>query len=609
MKIFRIKALLATLVIIGLTSIFCIYYIDNLAKSAVISSLQAVTGAKVEIESSSLSLSPIGFSFSGIQIANKEKPMENTVEIKDLSAHVELAPVFRKRFVISEIVVAGIALDTPRKTSGALPKSPPPPPKKDPLIDWSKLDPDNYVKSLSLKSVTGIDTAVYTGQANRLKTRFNQTSESFNVALSTAKNTPLLSDLETAYSKYDALTQAHTLSPNDLVTLREGIDSLKSFRDKITLQKELLEKSHTDYQATMAEINRAKDTLPKLVDQDLDRALKALDLSQYNAKGISEMLFKDSVLAQIEQAKRVFDIVGQLNGSNDEKIKRVRSEGTTIEFPLKKEYPKLWIQRVTVSETHFTGEMRHFSTSQQLTGHPMTVDLLFPINHVPIQVSFIADYRSQTHPFEQIRFRSRAVELTPEQVKNMSKGLLTNCKGSFMTSGSFSRIRGQFFGSIEGKLEPAPIGEPSKNWLTRSLASMPDIRIGAHFDQKEDGFVFALRTNIDEHLAKEFKALQKEVLDKARTQLREKLSVEIAKQQAELTKALTPIQADIDAYKQQLTALSQADAKINALSEQLTKRLEAQNAILKQKAEAQVDAVQNKVKAEAASQLKSRLKF
>ena len=119
----RIKAILSFIIIGALISVFSIFFLDNMIKNKIIKNGQEATGAKVEIASSNMSFRPFGIELKGIQVANKENPMENSLEFDTLAMHINIKGLIRKKLIVENLIATGLKTQTKRKRSGALEKS------------------------------------------------------------------------------------------------------------------------------------------------------------------------------------------------------------------------------------------------------------------------------------------------------------------------------------------------------------------------------------------------------------------------------------------------------------------------------------------------------
>ena len=107
---------------------FWYLFIDGIIERAIEKQATQAVGAKVELESADLTLFPAGLNVSHLQLTNPDDPMKNAVEISRINLSLEVAHLLHRKIIIKEVVLDGIQLNTPRKTSGALVSRAPAPP-------------------------------------------------------------------------------------------------------------------------------------------------------------------------------------------------------------------------------------------------------------------------------------------------------------------------------------------------------------------------------------------------------------------------------------------------------------------------------------------------
>ncbi len=91
-----------------------------LVKSSIESAGSEAVGAKVEVAELDLGLFPAKFNLKSLQVANADAPMTNLIEIGEISFAIDSGPLFWKKLVVEEMIISGVQLSTPRKTSGIL---------------------------------------------------------------------------------------------------------------------------------------------------------------------------------------------------------------------------------------------------------------------------------------------------------------------------------------------------------------------------------------------------------------------------------------------------------------------------------------------------------
>ena len=93
--------------------------IDFIVKTAIETVGTEAVGAKVELAGASVTLLPTSLTLKQLRITNPDAPMQNIVEVGNISAGIDSLELFGRRLVINEMDLSGLQFNTPRKSSGA----------------------------------------------------------------------------------------------------------------------------------------------------------------------------------------------------------------------------------------------------------------------------------------------------------------------------------------------------------------------------------------------------------------------------------------------------------------------------------------------------------
>ncbi|MCC6494443.1 MAG: hypothetical protein IT424_15640, partial [Pirellulales bacterium] len=98
--------------------------LDPLLRWTIVTVGEASLGAKVEVGGLRTSLWGGRLVVASVAAANPRKPMRNLAEAADIRLQVDMKQLLRKRLVVHAGTIRGLAFDSPRATSGALPDAP-----------------------------------------------------------------------------------------------------------------------------------------------------------------------------------------------------------------------------------------------------------------------------------------------------------------------------------------------------------------------------------------------------------------------------------------------------------------------------------------------------
>jgi len=82
-----------------------------------------INGAKVELDSVDISLSPAGLYLHKLQVADADQPMENVFEFAQAYAELDLFELWSGKVIIEDLKLDALRFGTPRSRSGAIEKS------------------------------------------------------------------------------------------------------------------------------------------------------------------------------------------------------------------------------------------------------------------------------------------------------------------------------------------------------------------------------------------------------------------------------------------------------------------------------------------------------
>lgn len=99
--------------------------LDPLLRWTLVTVGQAALQAKVEVGGLTTALRRGEVTVTRFAAANPQKPMRNLVESSDVRLQLDVKQLLRKRLVVRDGAIRGLAFDGPRAESGALPDAPP----------------------------------------------------------------------------------------------------------------------------------------------------------------------------------------------------------------------------------------------------------------------------------------------------------------------------------------------------------------------------------------------------------------------------------------------------------------------------------------------------
>ena len=344
-----ILILLAFLVIIGLV---CFLWGNTFITWAIENTLQAITGAKAEIEGFRLNLFDMSVRINSVQIANPADTWKNIIDTKKISFNLAPGPLFEGKTVIDEIVLEELTFNTKRRTDGKLKKKAKPEKAAKQQSQLQKtiaampiLKPETITDNLDLKKLTDSYQFKTDLSAARIEDDFSVHEEKWDANLE---------DLNQIQTELESLDQkiAQLKKPNNLPELKKQLDLVEEVRGSAqqlkTRVKTYDERFKEDNQALEAMIKSLKNE----AEADYQELLALAKLPDFSNINYAEILLGETIL---NTSTTIINAVDNLQKSlpvkveNPPKAKPARGEGQNIVFSGRKTYPRFLIKKVAIS--------------------------------------------------------------------------------------------------------------------------------------------------------------------------------------------------------------------------------------------------------------------
>ncbi|MCC7002569.1 MAG: TIGR03545 family protein, partial [Gemmatimonadaceae bacterium] len=351
MSYIRWRALLPLVIVLALIIGWTILFIDPAVRRGVEAGGTAAVGAKVDLASAKVGVFDGHVTLGGLQVTNPNKPMTNLVEIEEMVFDVGLLPALEKKIVIDTMAIRGMRFNTPRKTSGALPKSNGPPRPEEPsavrkaVDDWLsqvKIPPLELSTLTQTVNVAGISAeSLATLRAARSARDFADSAKTRFVSGLTALDPRPTVDSAEALANRLKDASLRTLGINGV---RKAVaDTRRTLKDLDALNDKL-KQFETSTKADVRTIGQRVEAIPAARQQDYAYARSLLRLPTFEIPAIGPQIFSGvvaekvgDVMYWVQMAERY--VPPGLQRQMKPGPKRVRMDGTDVLFPKEKTYP------------------------------------------------------------------------------------------------------------------------------------------------------------------------------------------------------------------------------------------------------------------------------
>src|SRR5690554_1524856 len=364
----------AVLILCGFLIIFtlsCFLWGNALISLTLEHTLQAMIGAKVEIEGFRFRPFLLRVQMERMQITNPADTWKNLVSAQKIDFKLAPEPLFKGKTVIEQIIVEDLVFNEQRRTDGRIKKKASAGSKAKKESKLSRtiatmliLKPETISANLDLEKIT----AAY----------------QFKTDLSAAR---IKEEIDTYQEKWDAnLGEVNQLKV-ELESLEEKAAKLKApnnlqeFNTQLALVKEIqeaVEKIHTNLEAANDRFQKDNQALAEMIqglsaeaEADYQALLALAKLPDLGGINFAEALLGETVF---NASTVLIEVIDQLRNSlpaKEDKSARVkpRRGGQDIAFPRRNSYPRFLIKKIAISGRGTPGSsMDGFYANGMITG-------------------------------------------------------------------------------------------------------------------------------------------------------------------------------------------------------------------------------------------------
>lgn len=578
MKIFRWKAIVPMVLLLGLVAGLWTLYVDTAIRRALEFVGTEVVGAKVEVGSARLRLRHADLVLTGIQVTNPNAPMTNLIEVPEIRASLNGRALLMKKVVVESLAVQGVRFGTPRQTSGALENpSPEAGAVTRRVLDWAGSIP---IPTLDLQGIVGTVVRIPAVDADSLRTprqarAIVATGDSLEAAL-TAEIQGL--DPRPTVDSGRALVtriQAADFRRMTPVQLAQAANEVRTMIGRVSAMKTRLDSATMRATRGVGVLRAGVEGLDDARRADLAFVRGLVKLPSFDAPDVSMAMFGPLVTDRLKPVMYWAQVAERyvppgLDPRRRTGPKRLRKSGTTFDFPLEHSWPKFLVERAvmdlaiggrTVASGSYTAEASGVTTEPAVYGRPLsfrarrtstvgprdlniggTIDRTgrLALDSMQALVPRIA-IPAFTIPNTNVR-----VDLGDTSVMQLALTRAgTELQGIWRVNSdavSWSRA------GDTAVAADAPLG--SKAWaeglIWRAVSRIPRVELEARITGPLNRPSLALSSNIGDAVAASIRGVLGAELQRAEAQIRAKVDSMVARQVAEARAKVGEIQAEVN---------------------------------------------------------------
>lgn len=603
-KLIRLEAVIPITVIIALIVVYFTFFFDNHVRRGLEWGLTKAMGAEVNIADFDTKISDLSMQIKKIEITDSNRPNQNVVQVGEIRFSALWDAILRAKVVVNEAIVDQIEFGTPRKSAGWV--APPSPEDNGPgLVDQVKDQALGKVQQKYDNNVLG-DAASWLSNPNKdplegIKADVvsKQLIENFQKEVDAKKKEwdQRLKELprpEEFKALGDRLGKVKTSNFKNAAELIASVQELEKIIKEADQKYKTLDSANKDLTADIKRIDSEVRNIQKQVQQDIKDLENRLKIPKLDPQSLATSLFMsylDPYKEKFFRYKKLADKYMPPNlkkkGTNEPDVSlqpRPRAEGMSYEFGKPRSYPLVWIKKTRISSQagtspysgNISGEVRHISTNQLLTGEPIVAEVKgnFPnaqLEGLHALVSLdnrktdsVIDFKFSldSYPVATPRTLVKSPDISMDLVK--SSGRL-NLESQVVALKDYAlRLESGLknFAFEVGAKQPLV-----KEIVDNALKTVPVITITAKAESTFPKFPLQIDSNLGRELGKAFEAELRAQIEKAKVALQARVESEIAKNREALDKQINElknkVQGEIDKLKNQAEAQKkQAESQI-----------------------------------------------
>jgi len=551
---------------------------DWLLKQSIERSGTALLGAKVELASAQLNLSPFGFELNTLQLTNPDKPMENVVEIAIIEGYLEPLPLLMGQIIVTELRANGVALNTPRSTSGLIdsPKpsqtaSPPQEEKAEPSFDFSQALPslDELLERLPITTIKLADAF-----DEETRAAFEELEKQFN-------ELPDQQQLKEYEDRLKAAVEGKVKSPQDL---KQRLDDLKQLKSELNENKQQLKAVRESIKTQREITSKQWDELKNAPASDLTQLRDSYSLEQDNLGNISGLLFGNQTQKWVTAAQPYLNHGQQLLSDNGEETPPPppRGEGRFVHFASETARPDFLIKLAQIGLSLSIGELQltinDITHQPEILNRPTTFTLSGRNlqNIAAIDADGIIDYRDRDNGYAQVKGTITQWQLADFQLSGDSDYPIIISSATQQLEGELRLQQDKLQGNVNSDFEKVLWNQQQQqqaSTLQKLLNKIDNFDMQLSLEGQPTAPQVSLRSDLDKRLSNAFKQQFSEERDKLEGKLKTHLNKQIeqrASKYSDQLKLLNQQQGSTDQQLAKIEEMLKSEVK-NGIDEQKDK--------------------------------------
>jgi len=502
-------------IVFALLLVCLVYFLlEPLLKLVIEQTGSQTLSTKVTLDSVKIDWSKQSLTLKGLEVADKDHPMTNKVEVDQLALQIDVLVALTGHLIAEQTNILGIQFNTPRAESGEQDSA-----DKSNDSEDTESSPGFDLPGLGLPDIDTLvskENSLTYKRYKKFRQYLDDTKADYKARLAALKDKQKIADYK---ARFKEIKKAKGFM--EILSAASKAKELKKDIDKDISEASQLNR---DFKQAQKEIKRRIAELKKSPQQEADQLLKKVGIENGTQK-ISQFIFGPEMKAQMKKFKNWLSSINDSDTNTNENTDNVntktptpeRGKGVFVQFAQANPLPLVWFKNTELSgdlsgighDFLFKGSASHLTDQQTLSGQPTSLDLNLKSDLVKNgKVNIVVDIRTDQKLSLSFDVKQYRLDQTP------LSGNFTIDSALLDTQGNISTINDQLAGNINADLNSVSLktsGDSFKKYPAIEQALTDEDHVTAKIEL--GGTIEAPQFDINSNLDSIFDTVLKKVVD------------------------------------------------------------------------------------------------
>jgi uncharacterized protein (TIGR03545 family) len=542
---------------LGFFAVICLGWwlsIDWVVENAIETFGTEAMEAKVELDNAELNLSPLSIVLRGLQVTDPEQPMQNLFVADHIELSLDSLMLLRRKVISEQMIVSGLQFYTPRIRSGAIKA----------LSKATENQQDSGGFSLPGVSLPSTDDLI-AKQKGDIQQEIDSIQNNIKVIQNKWGNKQ--DELPDKAAMNDYKKRFKKLKKGNFL---EKITGLKSLRDDIKNDLDVIDDLNNELDKDMASIKRELNRAKTLPERQADKILSSVGITTGSSE-FSQALLGGKLQVWLQQALNIFELLSNAD-TDKENSQPSRGDGTWVAFKEHQPLPDLLLKTIQLSGVittagqaiNFDGQLLNVTHQPKQWHEPLSFSIKGKsAQGGSLQAKGILDHRNEigkdtaSFSLSQLELSDYLLSNSPKLNLFLKKGLLNSSGNLSLTNQQLNFTSDSSFDNINLEINSTEANKTSR-LIASTLSDVSEFKLSLAATGNYDKPKITIKSSLDELLKGALKSQIKAESNKLKGELTQKLKQQLSGKLGELNSeagTLDEFRTMLDQKKGELDAI------------------------------------------------------